>query len=158
MKQGSLLRYFAMASILAVVVVFFLVLIGSLERSEASCPEGTQAWTETRLFMGRDIPTSAGGGEVSDADWQAFTNAEIIPRFKKGFTVLDGAGYWQGEGCDVADLPGGCERTKMLLIQYPPSAEAETAIEAAANAYRARFSQQSVMRSDSPVCTRFYAG
>ena len=138
--------------------VLGLAVLGPDMRSAAACADGSMAWVETRLFMGRDIPASAGGGEVSDADWQAFTNAEIIPRFEKGFTVLDSAGYWQGEGCDVADLPGGCERSKVLLIQYAASAEAEAAIDATAKAYRAQFSQQSIMRSDTPVCTQFYAG
>lgn len=136
--------------------VLALVVLGPDRRPEG-CAEDSMAWVETRLFMGRDIPASAGGGEVSDAQWLDFTNAEIIPRFKKGFTVLDGAGYWHGEGCTVADLPGGCERSKILLVQYAPSAEAELALDAVANAYHARFSQQSVMRSDHKVCTQFIA-
>ena len=148
----SILQFMGFALVL-------VVLIGAFARPRTpDCPEGTMAWVETRLFMGRDIPKAAGGGEVTDAQWQAFTNSDIISRFPKGFTVLDAAGYWQGEGCDVADLPGGCERSKMLLIQYAPGKEAEAAINAAANAYRARFSQQSVMRSDARVCTQFYAG
>jgi len=158
MKRGLLIRIFAMVGIVSAVVLFSIVLTDATEQLEANCAEGSMAWTETRLFMGRDIPKAAGGGEVSSVQWQAFTNTEIIPRFSTGFTVLDAAGFWQGEGCTVADLPGGCERSKMLLVQYVPSAEAEAAINAVATAYRTRFSQQSVMRSDHAVCTRFYAG
>lgn len=144
--------------LLFMVFVLALVVLGPDMRENATCPDGTLTWTETQLFMGRGIPASAGGGEVSDAQWQEFTDAEIIPRFGSGFTVLNGAGYWKGEGCTAANLPGGCERTKLLLVQYAPSKEADAAVTAVANAYRTRFSQQSVMRSDSPVCTQFYAG
>jgi len=143
--------------LLFVAFVVALAVVGPDMRPE-SCTTGSMAWVETRLFMGRDILTPSGGGEVTDAEWQAFTNSDIIPRFPKGFTVLDGAGYWLGEGCTVADLPGGCERTKVLLIQHAAGAEAEAAIVATAESYRTRFNQQSVMRSDAPVCTRFYAG
>ncbi len=123
------------------------------------CPVGTFAWTETRLFFGRDIGDV---GEVTPAQWRDFATAEIIPRFGDGFTVLDASGYWRGEGCKPdeieagdAELAGGCEKTKLLLVQYPPSAEADAKLNAIARAYIDRFKQEAVMRSDSAVCTRF---
>ena len=121
---------------------------------KADCPPNTLAWTETRLFFGRDIGES---GEVSNQQWWDFTIKEIIPRFGDGFTVLDGAGYWRGPGCEPANvaLAGGCEKTKVLLVQYAPNDEANSKLQAIADAYIKRFSQQAVMRSDMPVCTQF---
>lgn len=120
----------------------------------SSCPPNTLAWTETRLFFGRDIGDT---GEVSPEQWRRFTIDEIIPRFGDGFTVLDASGYWRGEGCKPKDveLSGGCEKTKLLLVQYPPSEAADAKLNAIAKAYVERFSQEAVMRSDSAVCTRF---
>jgi len=138
--------------------VLGLAVVGPDMSPQQRCIKDTLAWTETRLFMGRDIHPSAGGGEVSDAQWQAFADAEVIPRFSDGFTVVDAAGYWKGEGCKAANLPGGCERTKVLLIQHPESDEADKKLEAISNAYRTQFKQQAVMRSDHKVCTQFYSG
>ena len=118
------------------------------------CPAETLAWTETRLFFGRDIGET---GEVSNEQWKDFTVNEIIPRFGDGFTVLDASGYWQGESCQAhyVNIDGGCEKTKILLVQYPASEEAEAKLSAITQAYIKRFDQEAVMRSDTPVCTQF---
>lgn len=120
----------------------------------AECKPGFLAWTETRLFFGRDIGET---GEVSDEQWREFAVSEVIPRFGDGFTVLDASGYWQGESCQAhhVSLDGGCEKTKILLVQYAPSAEAEIKLSAITQAYIKRFDQEAVMRSDTPVCTQF---
>ncbi len=132
----------------------FMLAIGTPAFAGPLCAEGTLAWTETRLFFGRDI---GDGGEVTDEGWRDFTIEEIIPKFSKGFTIIDGAGYWQGESCQAGNvaLEGGCEKTKILMIQYAPSLEAETKLQAIAQAYIKRFDQEAVMRSDAPVCTQF---
>lgn len=140
-------------AILGAVVLSFETAAPSGAYAVTLCPPGTMAWTETQLFMGRNI---AGEEGVSQEDWRAFTIAEIIPRFNNGFTVVDGAGYWRGESCKTVALHGGCEKTKVLLIQYAPSPEAEASVNAIANAYIELFSQSSVMRSDQSVCTQFY--
>lgn len=119
-----------------------------------ACPSNTLSWTETRLFFGRDIGET---GEVSAEQWRDFTVAEIIPRFGDGFTVIDGAGYWQGESCKArhVNLEGGCEKTKILLVQYGAETQADKKLKAIADAYIKRFNQEAVMRSDTPVCTQF---
>ena len=122
--------------------------------AKADCLPNTLAWTETRLFFGRDI---GAGDEVSDQQWRDFTINEIIPRFGDGFTVLDASGYWQGESCQAhhVNIDGGCEKTKILLVQYAPGDEANSKLKAITDAYIKRFNQQAVMRSDTPVCTQF---
>lgn len=135
-----------------------LLTLGTTSSSFSSativCPSNTLAWTETRLFFGRDIGET---GEVSAEQWRDFTVAEIIPRFGDGFTVIDGAGYWQGEACKAGNiaLNGGCEKTKILLVQYGADAGADNKLNAIADAYIKRFNQEAVMRSDTPVCTQF---
>lgn len=120
----------------------------------ADCKPGFMEWSETRLFFGRDIGDV---GEVSDEQWRRFTIDEIIPRFSDGFTVLDASGYWRGEGCEPKDvaLSGGCEKTRVLLVHYAPSPEADAKLKAITQAYINHFDQEAVMRSDTPVCTQF---
>lgn len=139
------------------ILAAFLVLVSGCARVDTSCPPGAVAWTETRLFFGRDMGAS---GEVSAEQWRRFVVKEITPRFSDGFTVLDAAGYWRGPGCEPADvsLSGGCEKTKVLLVQYEPGTGADAKLTAIADAYIDAFNQQAVMRSDSPVCTRFVTG
>lgn len=137
-----------------IVVGALISVVGACSFSPVKCPPNTLSWTESRLFFGRDIGDT---GEVSAEQWRDFTVQEIIPRFGDGFTVIDAAGYWQGESCraDNIALNGGCEKTKVLLVQYPPSSEADAKLKAIAQAYITRFSQEAVMRSDTPVCTQF---
>lgn len=145
--------------ILVRIFLFYSAVVTLAEPAGAhpACPEGTLEWVETRLFFGRDIGET---GEVSDAQWRDFAVAEIIPRFGDGFTVIDGAGYWQGESCQAnhVSLEGGCEKTKILLVQHAPSGEADSKLAAIADAYIKRFEQEAVMRADAPVCTRFITG
>lgn len=120
----------------------------------ADCKPGFEEWTETRIFFGRDIGAT---DEVSDQQWKDFAVNEVIPRFGDGFSVYDVAGYWKGETCQAhhVTIEGGCERTKILMIKYPPSSVAEAKLEAITQAYIKRFDQEAIMRSDTPVCTRF---
>lgn len=136
-------------------ILLLSVLVSLRASALISCPPSTLAWTETRLFFGRDIGAT---GEVTPEQWRDFTVVEIIPRFGEGFTVLDGAGYWKGESCRAVMVDGGCEKAKILLVQYPPSPDADAKLKAIAGAYIKRFDQEAVMRSDSAVCTQFISG
>ncbi len=128
-----------------------LSLIACTSFAQAECPRGAEAWQQTQMFFGRGIGS---GGEVTDAGWADFVTTEIIPRFEAGFTVVDGAGFWQG--CKAA-ANGACERSKLLLVQYASKdTAANDKLAAIAGAYVTRFHQQAVMRSDSAVCTQFY--
>lgn len=133
-------------------LVMSLIFLNFTHSANASCLSPKLAWTETRLFFGRDIGDT---GEVTPAQWRDFTVAEIIPRFGDGFTVLDGAGYWKGASCKAVLVDGGCEKAKILLVQYPPSEAADAKLKAIAKAYIKQFRQEAVMRSDNAVCTRF---
>jgi hypothetical protein len=108
-----------------------------------------QATTMARLellFGG----TRKDGGEISDADWQAFVDAEVTPRFPDGLTVLTGYGQWRNKAGTVAK-----ERSRVLIVWYQPAADANTRIEAVRAAYKARFGQDSVMRVDGLSCVSF---
>jgi hypothetical protein len=103
-----------------------------------------QAWTETRLFLGRGLP----GGEVSEAQWREFVEAEVTPRLRDGFTVLDAAGFWR----DSATGRAAMEASKVLVVLHPRTSDFDEAAEAISNLYMSRFAQMVVLRADHPVC------
>jgi hypothetical protein len=123
-----------------------------IQGCELVAPEAAaEPWVRTELFFGTARPD---GGAVSDAEWDAFLDAEITPRFPDGLTVLSGAGQWQGEDDVIVE-----ERSKIVILLYPREAvdESNEEIEAIRTAYEQQFQQQSVLRADDdrPVCTSF---
>lgn len=110
-----------------------------------------EPWVRTELFFGTVMPD---GRAVSEAEWDAFLDAEITPRFPEGLTVLSGEGQWQGENNVIVE-----ERSKIVILLYPREAMAESnaEIEAIRQAYETKFKQESVLRADDdrPVCTSF---
>lgn len=94
-----------------------------------------------RLFCGRSIP---GGGEVTDAEIEAFLDEVVTPRFP-GFTSWTATGSWRGEE----------EQTLVLEFVHPYGREFDDKVREIAEEYRRRFRQESVMRVTEPAVTEF---
>jgi hypothetical protein len=91
-----------------------------------------------RLFLGREIP---GGGVVSEAEWDAFLDEVVTPRFPEGLTVWRADGQWlDAQGLTVQ------EPVMVIEVLHPADAEADAAIAEIANEYRRRFRQEAVLR------------
>ena len=103
----------------------------------------------TQLYFGRSTPA---GGSVSDADWRAFVDAEVAPRFPAGFSVIDGTGAWR----DTVTGETIREANKALTILHPGTAQDDAALGEISAAYIARFDQQAVLRADQASCVQFY--
>ncbi len=112
------------------------------------CAAGGAQMARVELIFGLDIK---GGGRVSEKAWRAFLETEVTPRFPDGLTAFDAYGQWRvpGDG-RIARLD-----SKVLLIWYAPSPEAESRIQAIREAYKARYDQISVMRVDGVDCVSF---
>ena len=110
-----------------------------------------EPWVRTELFFGTSKPD---GTEITEAEWQAFLDEEITPRFPDGLTVLSGSGQWQGDDEEIVQ-----ERSKIVILLYPREAveESNAEIEDIRAAYEQAFEQESVLRADDdrPVCTSF---
>ena len=91
-----------------------------------------------RLFCGRSIP---GGGEVSDADVDAFLEEVVTPRFPEGFTSWTAVGNWRGEE----------EKTLVLEFLHPYGRSFDDKVREIAEEYRRRFRQQAVLRVTGPA-------
>jgi Protein of unknown function (DUF3574) len=101
-----------------------------------------------QLYFGRALP---GGGEVGEAAWAEFVADELSARFPAGFTVLDAQGQWREEASGRVLA----ERTKLVQIAAPDSAETVQRLDALRAAYRARFGQDAVGLVTAPACAEF---
>ena len=132
-------------SALLLIAVFLLAGCGAYPVS--TCPEGTDAWAEYRLYFGR---SSAGVEVVSDEAWAAFLADTVTPRFPDGLTVVDGAGQWRDSAGVVRR-----ERSKVLIILTSPGAEGLRLTDEISQEYETRFSQETVLRTVATACVSF---
>jgi len=115
---------------------------------DVSCAENAYAMARLELYFGTQRP---GGAPVTDAEWAAFLDEVVTPRFPAGLTVLEGNGQWRNSKGVITK-----ETSTVLVILYEPSAEKDTAIEDIRTAYKERFDQESVMRVDAGTqCVSF---
>lgn len=118
--------------------------------ADAAHPAQTHGWVETRLYFGlgpADRPTRG----IYEADWRAFLDTEVTPRFPSGLSVIDVYGQWQGEGTRRLERL----RSKMLVIDHPDTAEIRAKIEAIRAAWKQKTGDQSVLRVTTPVDVSF---
>jgi hypothetical protein len=115
----------------------------------SSSPANTQTLTRTELFFGLSRPD---GGAVSDAQWKDFLNDAVTPRFPDGLTVIDAYGQWQEAGgkSRIAREP-----SRILIVLHEPTADADAKIEQIRDAYKKRFAQEAVMRTDTKARVSF---
>ncbi len=99
------------------------------------------------MMFGRSI---AGGGQVSEADWRAFLDEEVTPRFPGGLTAVDAGGQWRNASGVV-----GREPSKVLMLVLPGGRDEAARLGAVREAYKARFHQDSVLLITQPVCAAF---
>ena len=107
------------------------------------CSGAQKPWVVADLLFGRT--------HVSEASWSRFLATEVTPRFPDGFTVLDAKGQWRKpEGQNISR-----ERSKLLMIAMPPSAENDERLQKIIEVYKIRFKQQSVGLIVRPACVSF---
>jgi hypothetical protein len=104
--------------------------------------------TVAELFFGRDIP---GRAPLSDAEWSDFAANIVAAEFPDGFTVYDGEGQWR----DPQTHKIVRERTKILIVAAPVSAETDRKLAVVADDYKRRFKQLSVGIVTSQGCGSF---
>lgn len=119
----------------------------NLFASETGCPGGLQPTTTAELVFGRNIGATQG---VSDADWKAFVDEEVTPRFPDGLTVVDAAGQWRGVNGAVVVEPS---KSLLLVLKGDPGERGK--IDAIRAAYKARFRQEAVLLIERPACVGF---
>jgi len=112
----------ALVAVAALVAACIFIVSCSSEAQTNPCPQGTEPYTEYRLFFGRgnaDNPRT-----VSDDDWSKFLEDTITVEFPDGLTVLDAYGQYTA--------PSGAfikEDTKVLIILVPPDNDSVSGID-----------------------------
>lgn len=110
------------------------------------CASG-ELMQQTTLYFGLNRPH---GQAITEAEWQAFVDNDVTPRFKEGLSVFSARGQWLGNDGKLAR-----EESKALMLIHPTDAGSAQRIEALRAVYKQRFEQDSVMRVDAPVCVAF---
>jgi hypothetical protein len=112
-------------------------------QSALPCSGAQKPWVVADLLFGRT--------HVSEASWSRFLATKVTPRFPDGFTVFDARGQWRAPGsAGIAK-----ERSKIVMIAMPPSADNDARLQAVIDAYKSRFRQQSVGLIVRPACVSF---
>ena len=91
----------------------------------------------------------ADGGIVGEAEWQAFVDAVVTPRFREGLTVLTGYGQYLASNGELVREP-----SKVLILVHEGGPDAERGIREIAAEYCRRFEQEAVMRVTDRVRAR----
>jgi hypothetical protein len=102
---------------------------------------------ETMLFLGMARP----GGSVSRFEFQQFVETEVAPRWKEGFTILEGQGLWLSGQRGITER----EPSRVLVRFHDGSADASAGVEAIRDAYIRTFEQDAVLRTDRTTCADF---
>ncbi len=113
-------------------------------------PGHTQGWVDTKLYFGLGPADDAAKG-VSEADWRAFLDKEVTPRFPDGLSVVDVYGQWLSKGAAAPERL----RSKMLIIDYPDSVENRAKIDAIRTAWKQKTGDQSVLMVTGPADVSF---
>lgn len=116
-------------------------------RFEAPACQVGEPMVETMLFLGLAGP----GGSVSRFEFNSFVEREVAPRWKEGFTILEGQGMWLSEQRNITER----EPSRVLVRIHDGSAAASAGIEAIRDAYIKAFEQEAVLRTDRSTCADF---
>jgi len=117
---------------------------------DAAHPAQTRGWVDTKLYFGLG-PADEPERGVSEAQWRAFLDKEVTPRFPNGLSVLDVYGQWQGKAENVPQRL----RSKLLIVDYPDSGENRDKVEAIRSAWKKMTGDKSVLRVTEPADVSF---
>jgi hypothetical protein len=115
--------------------------------TQVPCRLGANRWVRTELYFGLSKPD---GSLIAEEDFRRFLDSDVTPRFRNGFTVLDGRGQFLSETGTLVR-----ESSKLLVLLYPSDERTSAAVEEIRKAYRTRFQQESVLSVDGAECVSF---
>jgi hypothetical protein len=109
---------------------------------------GAANFARTELFFGT---AKADGTVVNDAQFMAFVDAEITPRFPDGLTLLEADGQFRNAAGEIIK-----EKSFVLILLYPAEEfrPSSRRINAMREEYKEQFQQESVLRVDDPFAVR----
>jgi len=107
-----------------------------------------EVWAKTELYFGL---SRREGGFISETEWRNFSETVISPALREGFTVLGGEGQYMLRNSPIVIK----EQAKVLVVVHPLDQRFDQALDGIIEAYRRRFSQESVLKVTTFVRARF---
>jgi Protein of unknown function (DUF3574) len=132
----------------ATTAILLFGLAGTANAQLLDCRGGQKPSQVAELMFGRKIGDRVA---VSEGEWGRFVDREITPRFPAGLTVFNAAGQWR----DKASNKIVREPSKIVQIVLPGDDGEFSRLNEIAEAYKARFKQQSVGVIVRPACVSF---
>jgi hypothetical protein len=117
---------------------------------DAAHPAQGEGWVDTQLFMSLGPADDSSKG-ISEASWRDFLDKEVTTRFPSGLSVMDIYGQYQGKRRTTVSR----ERSKMLVILHPQTAENAAKIEAIRSAWKQKKGDESVLKVSIPADVSF---
>jgi len=117
---------------------------------DSAHPANGSDWLDTRLYFGLG-PADHPEQGISEHKWREFLDREVTPRFPDGLSVQDVYGQWRGKGQAETER----ERSKVLIIDYPDTAENRAKVEAIRAAWKKMTGDESVLRVTVPAGVSF---
>ena len=116
-------------------------------QGDAARPSLAQGWVRSELYFGvgeESGPADRPQAEpISEAQWRAFLDKEVTPRFPDGLTVFDAYGQWLFRGAKEPNRLA----TKVLVILHEDTPQRTADIEAIRLAWKQATKHQSVLWS-----------
>lgn len=117
-----------------------------LTRTALACPAGQETLRTAQLFFARSAGEKP---DFSEADFRAFMERELTPRFPRGLTVVEGGGPWRGDENRLIR-----DSAKIVQIVLPPNGDAQ-ALQAARSAWSEAYGREPVLLIAQPSCISF---
>jgi len=124
-------------------------------QGDAARPAEAGGWVRSELYFG--VGEEGGTSErtqtdaITEAQWRAFLDKEVTPRFPDGLTVFDAYGQWLFRG---AAEPNRL-RTKVLVVLHENTPQRRNDIEAIRLAWKKATQHQSVLWAQQAVEVSF---
>lgn len=116
-------------------------------QGDAARPASALGWVRSELYFGVGEETGPAdrpqAQPISEAQWRAFLDREVTPRFPDGLTVFDAYGQWLFRG---AREPNRLD-TRVLVILHEDTPQRTADIEAIRLAWKQATKHQSVLWS-----------
>jgi uncharacterized protein DUF3574 len=132
----------------ALILPLLLTGVGTTQAQLPACGGAQKPQQVVELMFGRKIADRIA---VTEDEWTHFVDQEITPRFPDGLTVFSAAGQRRDQSSNRIVR----EPSKIVLIVLPGKAEDLARVNEIAQAYKARFKQQSVGVILRPACVSF---
>ena len=98
------------------------------------------------MYFGRDRPNNR---QVSDEEFNDFIMDCVIPKFPKGFTILDGSGAWKN--ADAWKIVWEKSKILVLIVDAWENAYLQLKVYDIRNRYCELYNQESVLVTVSPL-------